>query len=58
MPPTLLIDYGIEELFIDDAGGDISFDGGAAVEVRIDRFGNAEPRYLVVDGEKLDLEQR
>jgi uncharacterized membrane-anchored protein len=56
---TLNVRYGIEELFIPEgSGGDIPWDRDVAVELKVDRFGNAVVRHLLVDGEKLDLERR
>lgn len=55
---TIEFDYGIEELFIPEGSGDqIPFEPGTevAVAVKVDRFGNAIPRYFVVDGERFDL---
>jgi uncharacterized membrane-anchored protein len=59
-PDNLLnIEYGIEELFIPEGSGrDIPWDRNVAVELKVDRFGNAVLRHLLVDGEKLDLERR
>jgi uncharacterized membrane-anchored protein len=56
---TMNIEYGIEELFIPEgSGADIPWDRDVAVELKVDRFGNAVLRHLLVDGEKLDLERR
>jgi uncharacterized membrane-anchored protein len=56
----LRVEYGIEELFIPEgSGSDIPWDrDDLAAEVKVDRFGNAVLRHLLVDGEKLDLERR
>jgi uncharacterized membrane-anchored protein len=58
-PGNLLnIDYGIEELFIPEGSGrDIPW-RDVSVEIKVDRFGNAVPRHILVNGEKLDLERR
>ena len=55
------IDYGIEEIFIPEGSGrtiDEQRSRSLAVELKVDRFGNAVPRHLLVDGERLDLERR
>jgi uncharacterized membrane-anchored protein len=59
-PDNLInVEYGIEELFIPEgSGSDIPWDRDVSVEIKVDRFGNAVPRHLLVDGEKLDLERR
>jgi len=57
----LLIEYGIEEIFIPEgSGADLPFgpDHTVAVEVKVDRFGNAVPRRFFVNGEPFDLERR
>jgi uncharacterized membrane-anchored protein len=58
---TLHFEYGIEDLFIPEGSGDqVPFgdDVTVAVAVKVDRFGNAVPRYLTVDGERFDLKRR
>jgi uncharacterized membrane-anchored protein len=58
---SLRVEYGIEELFIPEGSGeDIPWERreDIAVEIKVDRFGNAVLRHLLVDGEKLDLERR
>jgi len=64
-PPSssepLEIRYGIEQIFIPEgAGADIPSGSGhtVAVEVKVDRFGNAAPRHFVIDGKNADLERR
>ena len=55
------VEYGIEELFIPEGSGrDIPWERreDIAVEVKVDRFGNAVLRHLLVGGEKLDLKRR
>jgi uncharacterized membrane-anchored protein len=59
--PAVVIRYGIEDLFIPEGSGqDIPFgpDVELAVEVKVDRFGNAVPRHLLADGERFDLKRR
>jgi uncharacterized membrane-anchored protein len=53
--------YGIEQIYITDgSGADIPSGTGhtVAVEVRVDRFGNAVPRHFVIDGKSVDLKRR
>lgn len=60
-PSDLRIDFGIEEIFIPEgSGGQLPFgrDHTIAVEVKIDRFGNAVARGFYVDGEPFELERR
>jgi uncharacterized membrane-anchored protein len=61
MSQPLDIRYGFEQIFIPegDAGG-VPFGTShtVAVAVKVDRFGNAVPRYFLVDGARLDLERR
>lgn len=57
-PTSLLIEYGIEQVFIEDGSGDqlpTGPDHTVAVEVKVDRFGNAVPRRFFVDGEPFEL---
>ncbi len=57
----LTVDYGIEEIFIPEgSGSQLPFGDGhtVAVEVKVDRFGNAVPRRFLVDGEPFELERR
>ncbi len=57
---TYEISYDIEWLFVasDDAGSPpTAAASGIAVEVRLDRFGNAEPLRLFVDGRAYDVEK-
>ena len=55
------ITYGIEQIFIPE-GSASELPAGTghtvAVAVKVDRFGNAVPRYFVVDGVRFDLERR
>ena len=59
---TYDIKYGIEQVFIPEgSGGQIpasTRDTIVAVEVKVDRFGNAVPRRFFVDGVPLDLKRR
>lgn len=60
-PRSLDIEYGIEEIFIPEgSGGDlpVGLDHVVAVEVKVDRFGNAVPRQFYVDGEPFELKRR
>ena len=55
------IRYGIEGVFIpESSGADIPSGSGhtIAVEVKVDRFGNAVPRHFVIDGKDADLRRR
>jgi len=55
------IRYGIEQVWIPEgAGASIPSGTGrtVAVEVKVDRFGNAVPRRFVIDGEPADLKRR
>jgi uncharacterized membrane-anchored protein len=55
---TLIVDYGIEELFIPEGSGrDIPW-RDICVEIKVDRFGNAVPRHILVNGERLELRRR
>ena len=58
---TLEIRYGIEQIFIPEgAATEIPSGTGhtVAVEVRVDRFGNATPRHFMIDGKFAKLERR
>ena len=58
---TIEITYGIEQIFIPEgSGGSVPSGSGhtVAVAVKVDRFGNAVPRYFLVDGARLDLKRR
>ncbi|TAK56199.1 MAG: hypothetical protein EPO22_13840, partial [Dehalococcoidia bacterium] len=63
-PPSsepLELRYGIEQIFIPEgSGADIPSGSGhtVAVEVKVDRFGNAVPRHFVIDGKEADLKRR
>ncbi len=55
------IRYGIEQIFIPEGSGvDIPSGSGhtVAVEVKVDRFGNAVPRHFVIDGVPAGLKRR
>ncbi len=59
--PPFEIRYGIEQIFIPEgSGADIPSGTGhtVAVEVNVDRFGNAVPRHFVIDGKNADLRRR
>ncbi len=52
------VTYGIEQVFVPEGAGDdlpSGRDHVVAVEVRVDRFGNAVPRRFIVDGQPFDL---
>ena len=57
---TIRVEYGIEELFIPEGSGrDIPWSrDDLAVEVKVDRFGNAVLRHLTVGGEEFKLERQ
>jgi uncharacterized membrane-anchored protein len=57
---TVRVEYGIENVFVPEGSGRAVESGqrDLGVEVKVDRFGNAVPRGLVVDGERLKLERR
>lgn len=58
---TLDIRYGIEQVFVPEgSGADLPSGSGhtVAVEVKVDRFGNAVPRRFFVDGQPFHLERR
>jgi uncharacterized membrane-anchored protein len=53
--------YGIEQVFVPEGSAGALPSGSGhtvAVEVRVDRFGNAVPLRFVVDGEPFKLERR
>jgi uncharacterized membrane-anchored protein len=53
-----LIRYGIEQIYIPEgSGADIPSGAGhtVAVEVKVDRFGNATPRRFLIDEKHVDL---
>jgi uncharacterized membrane-anchored protein len=55
------VDYGIEQVFIPEgSGSQLPFGDGhiVAVEVKVDRWGNAVPRQFSVDGEPFPLKRR
>lgn len=55
------VHYGIEQVFIPEGSGDQLPTGTGhtvAVEVEVDRFGNAVPRRFFVDGQPFKLERR
>ena len=52
------VTYGIEQVFIPEGAGSSLPSGRGhvvAVEVKVDRFGNAVPRRFYVDGQPFDL---
>ena len=52
------VSYGIEQVFVPEGSGDDLPSGRThtvAVEVKVDRFGNAVPRRFLVDGQPFDL---
>jgi uncharacterized membrane-anchored protein len=58
---TAEIQYGIEQIFIPEgSGGELPSgrDHVIAVEVKVDRFGNAVPRRFFVDGQPFELRRR
>jgi uncharacterized membrane-anchored protein len=58
---TVSIRYGIEDIFVPEgSAGQLPTgrDHTIAVEVKVDRFGNATPRHFVVDGQQVDLRRR
>ncbi len=55
------VHYSIEQVFIPEgSAGQLPTGGGhvVAVEVKVDRFGNAVPRRFFVDGQPFKLERR
>lgn len=55
---TMNIRYGIEQVFVPEgSGADLPSGSGhtVAVEVKVDRFGNAVPRRFFVDGQPFEL---
>jgi uncharacterized membrane-anchored protein len=59
-PSTLRLRYGIEEVFIPEGSGrDVEQAGNRVlVEVKVDRFGNAVPRHILIDGQPFNLKRR
>lgn len=58
---TVRLRYGIEQLFIPEgSGGDLPSgrEHVIAVELNVDRFGNAVPRRFFVDGQPFDVRRR
>ncbi len=58
---TIRVHYGIEQVFVPEgSGGDLPAgrDHTVAVEMKVDRFGNAVPRRFLVDGQPFDLRRR
>jgi uncharacterized membrane-anchored protein len=54
----ITVTYGIEQVFVPEGAGDALPSGRnhtVAVEVKVDRFGNAVPRRFFVDGQPFDL---
>lgn len=58
---SIHVRYGIEQVFVPD-GSAASLPSGQqhaiAVDVRVDRFGNAAPRRFKVDGQPFELQRR
>lgn len=57
---TLTIRYGIEQVFVPEGSGAALPSGSGhtvAVEVKVDRFGNAVPRRFFVDGQPFELKR-
>ena len=55
------VHYGIEQIFVPEgSGGDLPSgrEHVIAVELKVDRFGNAVPRRFFVDGQPFDLRRR
>jgi uncharacterized membrane-anchored protein len=55
------VKYGIEQVFIPEGSASELPRGSGhtvAVEVKVDRFGNAVPRRFVVDGQPFDLHRK
>ena len=57
---TVAVDYGIEEVFVPEGSGRAVETSRAelGLEVRVDRFGNAVPRRILVDGEPFKLKRK
>jgi uncharacterized membrane-anchored protein len=57
---TVQVGYGIENVFVPEGSGRAVESGrrDLGVEVKVDRFGNAVPRGLLLDGERLNLERK
>ncbi len=58
---TISVEYGIEQVFVPEGSGDdlpSGRDHTIAVEVKVDRFGNAVPRRFFVDGQPFDLSRK
>jgi uncharacterized membrane-anchored protein len=58
---TVSVYYGIEDVFVPEGSASqlpTGRDHTIAVEVKVDRFGNATPRHFVVDGQQVDLSRR
>jgi hypothetical protein len=58
---TIRVHYGIEQIFVPEgSGGDLPSgrEHVIAVELKVDRFGNAVPRRFLVDGQPFDLRRR
>ena len=57
---TVAVDYGIEEVFVPEGSGRAVETSQAelGLEVKVDRFGNAVPRRILVDGEPFKLKRR
>jgi uncharacterized membrane-anchored protein len=59
-PSTIRLRYGIEEVFSPEGSGrDVEQAGNRiSVEVKVDRFGNAVPRRILIDGQQFNLKRR
>jgi uncharacterized membrane-anchored protein len=57
---TIQVTYGIENVFVPEGSGRAVESGqrDLGVEVKVDRFGNAVARQLVLDGERVKLERQ
>jgi len=57
--PTIVVAYGIEDVFIASGDGVPSGDGhDVAMKVAVDRWGEGIPRDFYIDGERFDLTRR
>lgn len=54
------VEYGIEEVFVPEGSGRAveTTRTGLGLEVKVDRFGNAVPRRVLLDGEPFKLKRR
>jgi hypothetical protein len=61
MRDSFPIDYDIEDVYVPDSEAARLPSGSGhsiAVEVKVDRFGNATPQHFLIDGERFDLDER